>query len=473
MNDPNGLVYVDGVYHLFFQYNPEGSDWGNMSWGHATSPDLVTWTEHDVAIPRDADEGVFSGSVVVDETNSSGFGVDGRAPLVAMYTSDYTPTSRRAGTQAQSLAYSNDGGYTWTKHRGNPVLDRGLAHFRDPKVFWYEPARAWRMVIAIPDRHLVGIYGSANLLEWAHLSDFGGLGVTGGIWECPDLFELPVDGDPTRTKWVLLVSIDGGAVAGGSGMQYFVGDFDGTTFTADADSPTHPSPARGAHWVDYGRDHYAGVTYNNVPGDRRVMVGWMGSWQYAAAVPTYPWRGQMALPRELSLVSTPGGPRLAQQAVPEVAARFASNTSQAWLGSERPSLAFDEAALIIVDLDLGAASKAGLAVRSGDGREVTQVTVARSSPPAGHGPKLVVDRTRSSSLEIHPELASAEAAPLSSMVTRLQVYVDRSSIEVFAQEGQRVVTDLIFPSGGQRIVELLSTGGMPAVLHATVTPLFH
>ena len=242
MNDPNGLVYHDGVYHMYYQYNPSGTRWGNMSWGHATSPDLVTWTEQPLAIPQTfgddgrAVEDIFSGSIVVDETNSSGLGTAENPPLVAMYTSAYTgahPTL--AGIQAQSLAYSLDGGYTWEKYAGNPVLNRDSNNFRDPKVIRYTPADGeayWVMVAVEAINHEVVIYRSDNLVDWTYLSTFGPANATGGIWEVPDLFELPV-GDTGETKWVMVVNLNPGSVAGGSGAQYFVGEFDGTEFTAE------------------------------------------------------------------------------------------------------------------------------------------------------------------------------------------------------------------------------------------------
>ncbi|HEY5820853.1 MAG TPA: glycoside hydrolase family 32 protein, partial [Propionibacteriaceae bacterium] len=241
MNDPNGLVYAKGVYHLFFQHNPFGTAWGNMSWGHATSPDLMTWTEQPIAIPqtRTSDgvstEDIFSGSVVVDQNNSSGFGTLEDPPMVAIYTSAYTPAHPRyPGVQAQSLAYSRDDGQTWTKYSGNPVLSRNTDNFRDPKVFWYDgPGGSyWVMAAVVATEHQVVLYRSSDLKNWTYMSDFGPANAVGGQWECPDLFPLAVNGDPTNLKWVLVVNLNPGAVAGGSGGQYFVGDFDGVTFTS-------------------------------------------------------------------------------------------------------------------------------------------------------------------------------------------------------------------------------------------------
>ena len=227
MNDPNGLVYYKGEYHLFYQHNPFGNTWGHMSWGHAVSRDLVHWQHLPVAIPEEGDEAIFSGSAVVDHKNTSGFGTRRNPPMVAIYT------SARPDDQNQSLAYSTDRGRTWTKYAGNPVLDDADREFRDPKVFWYEPEREWRMVAVKALQRKVAIYRSKDLKAWTHLSDFGPANAVGGAWECPDLFPLEVDGKRHKTKWVMLVSLNPGGIAGGSGMQYFVGDFDGTRFTAD------------------------------------------------------------------------------------------------------------------------------------------------------------------------------------------------------------------------------------------------
>lgn len=253
MNDPNGLVYYDGEYHLFYQYNPEGDRWGHMSWGHAVSTDLVHWETLGVAIPEADGVMAFSGSAVVDEANTSGFGSPGAPPMVAVYTGANTAT----GDQTQNLAYSTDRGRTWTRYAGNPVLDAEVNDFRDPKVFWYEPDRRWVMVVSRSLEQKVSIYGSPDLKTWTHLSDFGPEGATGGIWEVPDLFELPVDGDPANTKWVMAVAINGGTLYGGSGTQYFVGEFDGTTFVADAagEEPADDVP-QGTVFEDFEAETY-------------------------------------------------------------------------------------------------------------------------------------------------------------------------------------------------------------------------
>ncbi|MFJ3104950.1 GH32 C-terminal domain-containing protein [Streptomyces sp. NPDC086835] len=264
MNDPNGLVYFKGEYHLFYQYNPSGNTWGNMSWGHAVSKDLVHWEELPLAVPHDDEEMVFSGSAVVDHENTSGFGTRENPAMVAVYTSAY----KKDGRQAQSLAYSTDRGRTWTKYAGNPVLDIGSKEFRDPKVQWYAPTKSWLMTVSLSTEHKVRFYSSKDLKSWTHLSDFDPAGAVGGVWECPDLFPLPVDGDSGRTKWVLVVNINPGGIAGGSAAQYFVGDFDGTRFTPDDDGSYTPPPGRVVQDFeagDYGSWTTTGTAFGGGP----------------------------------------------------------------------------------------------------------------------------------------------------------------------------------------------------------------
>jgi fructan beta-fructosidase len=282
MNDPNGLIFYQGRYHLFFQYNPSGTTWGNISWGHAVSRDLTHWRQLPLAIPQDDSEYVFSGSVVVDTGNTSGFGTAARPALVAIYTSAY----KASGMQAQSLAYSTDGGLTFTKYAGNPVIDLASTNFRDPHVFWYAPAREWRMVVALSADHKISIYRSADLKSWTHLSDFGPLGAVGGVWECPDLFPLAVDGNPHKIRWVMVVNINPGGIAGGSGAQYFTGSFDGTTFTPD-DTGTYTPPTGAvlqnfesggyAPWTTTGTAFGAGPATGNLAGQGGV-AGFEGTY---------------------------------------------------------------------------------------------------------------------------------------------------------------------------------------------------
>ncbi|CAM5578362.1 glycoside hydrolase family 32 protein [Streptomyces narbonensis] len=264
MNDPNGLVWFKGEYHLFYQYNPSGNTWGNMSWGHAVSKDLVHWQELPLAIPHDDEEMVFSGSAVVDHDNTTGFGTKENPAMVAVYTSHY----KDGGKQAQSLAYSTDRGRTWTKYSGNPVLDIGSKEFRDPKVQWYAPTKSWLMTVSLSTEHKVRFYSSKDLKSWTHLSDFGPQNAVGGVWECPDLFPLPVDGDPKRVKWVLVVNINPGGIAGGSAAQYFVGDFDGKRFTPDNDGSYTPPPGvvvQDFEGPDYGTWQTTGTAFGDGP----------------------------------------------------------------------------------------------------------------------------------------------------------------------------------------------------------------
>jgi fructan beta-fructosidase len=280
MNDPNGLLYHEGEYHLFFQYNPDGTQWGNMSWGHAVSPDLVHWQQLPVAISHDSDEMVFSGSAVIDHANTSGFGTADEPAMVAVYTR----VPKTGGHQSQSLAYSTDRGRTWTKYAGNPVLDIGSDEFRDPKVQWHEPTRSWLMAVVLASEHRVRFYSSKDLKSWSHLSDFGPAGATGGVWECPDLFPLPVDGETGRRKWVLIVSLNPGGIQGGSATQYFVGDFDGRTFTPDDDGSYTPPTgevlqdfeATGfAGWTSTGTAFGPGPSAGGVP-DQHGVTGYVG-----------------------------------------------------------------------------------------------------------------------------------------------------------------------------------------------------
>ena len=287
MNDPNGLVFHKGKYHLFFQHNPDGILWGNMSWGHAVSTDLINWEHLPVAIACTETAGIFSGSVVIDHTNSSGFGSLENPPMVAIYTLHQNDQSN----QSQHIAYSLDDGLTWVKYANNPVLDLGMKDFRDPKVSWDASTNTWLMTVAKPLEFKISFFTSPDLKSWSHLSDFGPLGATGGCWECPDLFSLPA---PTGEKvWVLLVSLNPGGITNGSGTQYFIGNWDGTTFTTEQKS---------TKWIDYGRDNYAGVTFNDAPEGRRIFIGWMSNWEYAVNFPSPIWRGQMTTPRELAIV---------------------------------------------------------------------------------------------------------------------------------------------------------------------------
>lgn len=411
LNDPNGLVHVDGTYHLFFQTNPQGTDWGNMSWGHATSRDLLRWQEHPLALRHTEEEAVFSGSVVVDHGRTSGLGDESDAPLVALYTSAWTAASPRAGTQSQSLAHSEDGGLTWTRHPGNPVLDRASADFRDPKVFRHEASGAWVMVAVEAVHRQVVVYRSRDLLGWELASTFGPAGRTEGVWECPDLFELPVAGTD-RTAWVLVVSVLGGGPAGGSGTQYLVGDFDGTRFVPDG---------AGARWLDHGPDHYAAVSFDNTPG-RRLMVGWASNWAYAAAVPTSPWRGCMSLVREVALVPDEHGAPVLRQ---------------------RPVLDDDVPEGVLVErLTVPPRGARTLRVTTADGGDPLEVRV-----DLGTG-VLELDRSACGDTTFAPGFPTSVRAPLprSGRPVEVLVVVDGCVVEVYADDGRVTLTGLVLPT---------------------------
>lgn len=465
MNDPNGLVYYDGEYHLFYQYNPFGDTWGHMSWGHAVSRDLAHWEHLPVAIPEADGVMAFSGSAVVDWNNTSGFGEDGRPPMVAIYT------GHQEGRQDQRIAYSNDSGRTWTVYEGNPVLDIGLADFRDPKVFWYEPEEKWVMVVALPLEHKVQLYASEDLKEWTHLSDFGPAGAVGGIWECPDLFELPVDGDPDDTRWVLIVNLNPGGPAGGSAGQYFTGHFDGTTFTTDAPVGSGDEHAR---WLDYGADFYATVSWSDVPetdGDR-LLVGWMNDWRYAGAIPTAPWRSAQSLPRRATLRTIDGTVELVQQPVHGLRTLRRTQHHLGDVAVAEGTLPLAEHGIegraleLIAEFEVGDADVFGLKVRTGEGEE----TLVGYDVAAG---AVFVDRTNAGDASFHPEFAARHAGPLAveNGRVRLHVFVDWSSVEVFGGRGQTTITDQIFPDPESDGVALFAVGGTARLVSLDVWEL--
>ncbi len=488
MNDPNGLVRYRGTYHLFFQHNPYGTVWGNMSWGHATSKDLVNWNEGPVAIPQTLNESrlpvedIFSGSVVVDRNNTSGFGTRKNPPMVAIYTSNYTPSHPGypgyPGLQAQSLAYSTDRGRTWSKYEGNPVLSRNSANFRDPKVFAYDgPAgRYWVMTAVEAKEHKVVLYRSSNLKDWSYLSEFGPGNATGGVWECPDLFPVKVEGT-RKLKWVLIVNVNPGGVAGGSAGQYFVGNFDGRKFTSKTTASRgertvaaeEAAPSRYG-WLDWGRDYYATVTFAGLPRGKAVTIGWMNNWDYALIVPTSTWRGSMSLPRRLKLIKTRRAPRLVQRPV----GQLASLRRRATLKVRRPMPIAGRRSLpvrgdsvrIDATLAAGKADRFGLSVFGNRDAE----TVIGYDTAAG---ELFVDRTRSGDVDFSPKFASVEAAPvrLADGKIRLTVFLDRASVEVFAQRGRRTITDQVFPPEDADRLGVWAENGSARLKRLTVTPI--
>ncbi len=462
MNDPNGLVYYDGEYHLFYQYNPYGIQWGHMSWGHAVSTDLVHWTHLPVAVPETDGVMAFSGSAVVDHNNTSGLGTAENPPMVAIYT------GHQADNQSQHIAYSTDRGRTWTLYEGNPVLDIDRQNFRDPNVFWYEPEQKWVMVVALPTDYKVQFYESDNLTEWTFMSEFGPAGATGGIWECPDLFYLPVDGDPNNRQWVLQVDLNPGSVAGGSGGQYFVGDFDGSSFTLTGSSEDDPQ------WVDYGKDFYAAIDWANIPAEdgRHIWVGWMSNWQYGQDIPTYPWRSAQSIPRALSLRSSPDGPRLVQQPVDELQqlrdmhAHIDAMDVTDGTHSLRAHGISGRALEIIAEFEVGTADEVGLTVRMG-GTEETLVAYDANAE------EVFIDRSRSGIDDFSPDFAGRHDGPLTveNGRVKLHLFVDWSSVELFANDGQTVITDRIFPQPESQDVALYAEGGDARLINLDVWTL--
>lgn len=415
LNDPNGLLYHDGVYHLFFQSNPHGSTWGNMSWGHATSTDLVTWVEQSTAIPCTDDEMVFSGSAVVDHANTAGFAAEGETALVAVYTAATPPASARPARQAQALAYSVDAGETWQRYDGNPVLDIGSAEFRDPKVFRYGGDDGhWVMVVVEAVERRVLIYTSHDLKNWEFASHFGPAHAVGGVWECPDLFALTVDGEDA-TAWVLLVSLNPGGIAGGSGTQYFVGDFDGYRFRAG--HLTDSTDLRDFDWLDQGPDLYAAVSFNDAPDGRRLIVGWASNWLYANDTPTSPWRSPMSLVRELGLYRAGNG-RLALRQAPVLPA------GDARLIHERIAVRRDEPTRIVV----------------GAGVEDAFVIDV-------DGDTITCDRSAAGDASFHPEFIREWTARLPDGREPVEVLIvaDGSVVEIFVDGGRLALTAQVFP----------------------------
>ncbi len=453
-NDPCGLVYAFGKYHLFFQHNPFANEWGHMSWGHAVSSDLVRWQQLPVAIPEDKSAAIFTGSSVVDANNTSGLcGPAKGGCLVSIYTGFTAKTAVAAERQTQNLAFSQDG-LRWSKYSGNPVLDLGRSDSRDPKVFWYAPGRRWIMVIVLANEKKVRLFSSPNLKNWRVLSEFGPQGATGGVWECPDLYQLPVQGQPGKTRWILKIGLNPGHVAGGSGEQYFVGQFDGTRFRNENGSER-------TQWLDYGRDCYCALTFNHEPkADAPRLIGWMNNWQYAGAVPTAPWRGAMTLPRTLALAEIDGGMKLVQRPIEELrslrgeAFQYEGSSemelNRKLAGRRDRSQTFEMEATIRP----GRAEQIAWKLLQGEAEE----TIVGFNSVKG---ELFVDRSGSANAHFSEAFPSRTVAPLKlrGEALQLHIYVDRSSVEVFAQDGAIAMTNLVFPQASSVGLSLHASGG--------------
>ena len=441
INDPNGLVFFDGEYHLFYQHNPFGEVWGHMSWGHAVSRDLIHWEHLPIALHEENGLMIFSGSAVVDWQNSSGFGAQGIPPLIAIYT------GHSEAEQNQNIAYSNDRGRTWRKYEGNPVLAIGMRDFRDPRVFWHEPTKRWIMATVLSDLHKVRFDGSTDLKHWTHLSDFGPAGATDGHWECPDLFALPVEGVSGLTKWVLKVD-----VLKGTGAQYFVGDFDGTQFTDDAANEEIKR-------VDFGEDFYAAQSWSDEPNGRRIWIAWMSNWHYANDTPTSPWRGSFSIPRQLHLQRFAEGLRLIQQPVAELqkltkSIYYGKNADIASINAQLAALEMDAALEIDVEFMPDSARASGLKICTGEGEETLVGYDAELQ-------ELFIDRRLSGTSSFSDHFAEVHRAPLvpEGGKISMRIILDSCTVEVFGNDGRVVISDLIFPQSQDLRLEFYARDG--------------
>ena len=406
MNDPNGMFFKDGVWHLYFQHNPYASQRENMTWGHSTSTDLIHWTFQGDPVQPDAWGSIFSGSSVVDKNNTAGFGENA---IVALYTS--------AGeNQTQSMAYSTDNGKTFTKYDGNPIITSNVPDFRDPHMFWNEDIKKWNMILAAGQQ--MNIYSSDNLKDWKFESSFGAeYGSHGGVWECPDLMKMKVRGTD-KEKWMLVCNINPGGPSGGSATQYFVGDFDGHKFTCE-------SKPEVTKWMDYGKDHYATVTFDNAPNGRHVALAWMSNWQYANQVPTLQYRSANSIPRDLGLFEYKGNTYCSVTPSEEITAAR----------SKKPSKSLSEACEMVVNLK----GDATITLSNSKGEKVVMTYKAKDET-------FSMDRTLSGKTDFSSDFAAITTAPVYGKMNKLRIFIDKSSIEVFDNDGKMAMTNLVFPT---------------------------
>jgi fructan beta-fructosidase len=445
-NDPNGLVYYQGEYHLFYQYYPEDIVWGPMHWGHAVSPDLIHWTHLPIALYPDKIGEIWSGSAVADVHNTSGLVPGGGLIAIFSYRD-----------QSQGIAYSRDKGRTWAMYEHNPVIPVGGKNFRDPKVVWHTASKQWVMIIAADDR--VKLYGSPNLITWTFLSDFGSnAGSHASVWECPDLFPLTVEG---QTKWVLTTSLHTREIAG---AQYFIGHFDGTTFTND-------NPPSVTLWLDHGPDNYAGVTFNDTPDGARVFVGWMSNWSYAKLTPTAVWRGAMTLPRALTLKRTADGLRLIQQPVSQFAALrgpVQSWHNQTITPGHNPLAGVKGRLLeIVAEFQPGSAASFGLRVHQRGDEQFTTIGYNVTDE------KMFLERFKSGRVDFASNFADLYQTTLKPVNGRIKLHliVDWSSVEVFGNDGEAVITAQVFPDETSDGLEVFAVGGDAQLVALDVYPI--
>ena len=464
MNDPNGTVFYRGEYHLFYQHNPYGNVWGHMSWGHAVSEDLVHWKNLPVAIYEiPGDYMIYSGSAVVDWNNTSGLcqnpdAVD-HSCLVAIYTAAHE------NKQAQNIAYSNDQGRTWKEFAGNPVVDLNAPDFRDPSVFWYEPQKKWVMVAVLADERNLAVFDSPDLKHWTKRSSFGPAGDSAGQWECPGLFQLAIE-NSSEQKWVLIVNRNPGAPAGGTGVRYLVGNFDGNTFTPD-------KPEAPPSWADWGKDFYATNAWNDISSSdgRRIWIGWFSNWQYANKEPTEIWRGAQSIPRVLTLRRYSDGLRLVQKPIEEL-----QRLRNKPLTIENSNLdkankklfalnARGESYELEVELQPEQATEIGLRLRWKRDEE----TLVGFHPAQS---EVFIDRNHSGETSFSPDFPGRHAAKLeNSSTVKLHIFVDRSSVEMFANNGERVISERIYPHPGSDGIEFYSQGTGGKIVSFKMWPL--
>ena len=448
INDPNGMVYYNGIYHLFFQYNPYSSVWGPMHWGRATSKDLIHWKHQPIAIYPDSLGTIFSGSAVVDKNNTAGFGKKGQQPLVAIFTQHDTVGEKagRNNFQNQSIAYSLNEGKTWTKFSGNPVIKNpGLRDFRDPKVIWYQPQKKWIMALSAKDN--ITFYSSPDLKNWVKESEFGkGKGAHGGGWECPDLISLDDNG---KQRWVLIVNLNPGGPNLGSGTQYFVGDFNGKTFTS-AQSQTR--------WLDYGPDNYAGVTWSNT-GKRKILIGWMSNWMYANQVPTESFRNAMTLPRELKIKHAGKDIFVSSLPISELSAISSMPVVAENIHVSKPYNIADKAGKLKFPCRINLSTdviKDFSMVVSNDGEEELVIGYKKQQN------QYFIDRTKSGITAFNEGFAARHVAPrlTANAAMNLSLVIDNSSVELFADDGLTVMTEIFFPSKPYNQIRVQSNDGV-------------
>ncbi len=459
MNDPNGMFYKDGVWHLYYQWNPYGSKWQNMTWGHSSSTDLINWQHHPAAIEPDGLGTVFSGSCAIDKDDTAGFGSDA---VIALYTS-------AAASQVQSLAHSNNNGNTFEIYPGNPVITLE-SEARDPNMFWNEATGEWNLVLAHALEHEMLVFTSPDMKQWTLQSAFGkGLGAQDGVWECPDLFELAVDGSDQK-KWVLICNINPGGPFGGSATQYFIGEFDGKTFTPDRDADGNV-PTK---WMDYGKDHYATVSWSNAPDNRRTAIGWMSNWQYAAEVPTKQYRSANTLPREIGLFRASDGEIYTScTPSPEIGA-LRGNASvkkrSFTAGKKSRTFALPEANGGICEITLEITPKKGVPVN------LTLANEAGNKVEMVYNPAestFSFDRYQSGQTDFSQDFPAITTAPAftDGGNLRLRIFIDRSSIEVFEQNGRFAMTNLVFPESPYTTLSVNAPAGNARIENLAIYPL--